>query len=112
MSAVVLCSRKNTDDPILIPEGVTISERPCAAGCGATLLISPSSLAIPNATFYCNDCGKAHIAKLAADPNERITLGIAPGQLERPGDAARRHELEAAGFRQFDEAEFKRLADD
>lgn len=106
MAAIVMCARKDHPDDVFVnPGNQQVSEEPCAGGCGFTLVVSPSSAKLPDAEFFCNPCGKAKIATLDQAP----LLGIAPGALQQPGDARRRHELESHGFRQMSEADVDRL---
>jgi len=104
MPALVLCARKDSSDVVHVA-GQPAAEKPCQGGCGATLIISASSLALPNAEFFCNDCGNAKIRSLSHLPS----LGIAPGSLQAPGDEARREELLRMGFRDLSPEEVSEL---
>jgi len=103
-TSLVLCARKDSSDKF-VTHGVTPVEKPCAGGCGATLIVAPTSAALPNATFACNECGRKAIASLA----QRPLLGIAPGALNHPDDDERRRTLERHGFRQMTREELDHL---
>lgn len=110
--AMILCAVKGDPDYYLRP-GLTATEIICGGTCGRTLLVSPTSLAVPNADFYCNQCGNATLlAQQTVDPRP-IDLRIAPGALPTgegadPADRRRRNELEARGFRQATVEELNR----
>lgn len=111
MKALALCGLKGA--ATTHPEYVTdAEERPCAGTCGRTIVVAPSTLAIPGVVTMCNDCGRgAAAASVAAGlvPDLRIP----PGALRRdtPEDRRRRNELEAHGFRDLPPEEVERLGD-
>lgn len=104
-TALVMCARKDhPDDKTRIAPGVPVTEKPCAGGCGWTVLVSPSSARLPKAEFVCNPCAR----RILAERGRPHVLGIAPGAYQQPGDATRVHELEQVGFREIPEEELPR----
>lgn len=101
--ALVMCSRvDNAEDITLLKPGA--QQRECMGGCGETLWVSLSTLAMEgqlDLVLVCNPCGRHEALVSTLVSGQAPEHLIAPGALNdpTPDDRRRRNELEARGFR-------------
>lgn len=96
MKALSICAEVGSKNVLLKPGA---QQRDCS-GCGTRIWVSPTTLAMgeDNITLVCNACGKAVVARQAAEghPMALRYTGLADGT---PDDERRKRELEAHGFK-------------